>query len=240
MVSENQAPKSDFSIVIPCKNEEKYIGNLLESISIQTVVTPQTPVIIADARSTDNTLQIIESYKDRLNIKVIEGGYPAVGRNRGASQAKTKYILFLDADVRLGGKSFISKALHLAEKKELYLITSHIKCPDGNWFDKFFWFVYSLFLFLHRITGNVSAGMMMFTNREFFNSVGGFDENIILGEDLEYARHVPKNRFGVIHAHILTDNRRFQKMGYFKTILSYVLVFSSKKFRYRQNTYYFK
>jgi glycosyltransferase involved in cell wall biosynthesis len=237
---QSSALENDFSIIIPCKNEENYIGNLLESIQNQTVVNSQTPIFIADANSTDNTLSIINSYKEKLNIKVIEGGYPSVGRNRGAALAKTKYLLFLDADVRLGGENFIKKAINLANHKDLFLVTSYIKCPEGNLFDKFFWLIYGLFLIMNKIVGPVSAGMMMFCNREFFNSVGGFDEHIILGEDVEMAKAAPRNKFGVINAHILIDNRRFQKMGYIKTILSYVLAFSSKKFRYRQNTYYFK
>lgn len=236
----NNALENDFSIIIPCKNEENYIGNLLESIHNQTVVNSQTPIFIADANSTDNTLAIINTFKDKLNIKVIEGGYPSVGRNRGAALSRTKYLLFLDADVRLGGENFIKKALELAIQKDLYLVTSYIKCPEGNLFDKFFWLVYGFFLLLNKIIGPVSAGMMMFCKRDFFNSVGGFDEHIILGEDVEMAKAAPRNKFGVINAHILIDNRRFQKMGYLKTILSYVLAFSSKKFRYRQNTYYFK
>jgi glycosyltransferase involved in cell wall biosynthesis len=236
----NAALEHNFSIIIPCKNEENYIGNLLESIHNQTVVNNQTPIFIADANSTDNTLEIINSFKDKLNIKVIEGGYPSVGRNRGAAFARTKYLLFLDADVQLGGENFIKKALDLANKKDLYLVTSYIKCPEGNLFDKFFWLIYGLFLLLNKIIGPVSAGMMMFCNRDFFNSVGGFDEHIILGEDVEMAKAAPRNKFGVINAHILIDNRRFQKMGYLKTILSYILAFTSKKFRYRQNTYYFK
>lgn len=236
----NSALENDFSIIIPCKNEENYIGNLLESIHNQTVVNSQTPIFIADANSTDNTLEIINSFNNKLNIKVIEGGYPSVGRNRGAALARTKFLLFLDADVRLGGENFIKKALELAIQKDLYLVTSYIKCPKGNLFDKFFWLVYGFFLLLNKIIGPVSAGMMMFCNRDFFNSVGGFDEHIILGEDVEMAKAAPRNKFGVINAHILIDNRRFQKMGYLKTIFSYVLAFSSKKFRYRQNTYYFK
>lgn len=232
--------EGDFSIVIPCKNEEQYIAQLLQSISIQSAVTKETPIFIADAGSTDSTIEVINTFKNQLNIQIVEGGYPSVGRNNGAKYAKTKYLLFLDADVQLGGKEFIQKTIDLAENKNLFLVTSFIKCPTGNVFDKFFWFVYGLFLLLYKIIGPISAGMFIFCNRAFFNSIGGFNEQIILGEDVEMSKAAPRNKFGVVNAHILIDNRRFLKMGYFKTILSYILVFTSKKFRYRQNTYYFK
>jgi len=56
-------------------------------------------VFLADAGSADGTREIALSYGDRLNIEVIPGGLPSVGRNAGARRAKSKYILFLDADV---------------------------------------------------------------------------------------------------------------------------------------------
>jgi glycosyltransferase involved in cell wall biosynthesis len=55
------------TIVIPCKNEETYIGHLLESLS-QQVGIGSTRIIVADADSTDNTLQVVKLYKDVLNI----------------------------------------------------------------------------------------------------------------------------------------------------------------------------
>src|SRR5450432_1023894 len=98
-----------FSIVIPCRNEEKYIGKLLESVSQQTIVNKNIPVFIADANSTDNTLRVIQSFQEKLNIQLVEGGYPPTGRNNGAKKVTTKYILFLDADIELGEKDSLEK-----------------------------------------------------------------------------------------------------------------------------------
>jgi len=43
-----------------------------------------TPVLVADASSTDGTPDIVRSFGDRLTVDVIPGGMPAVGRNRGS------------------------------------------------------------------------------------------------------------------------------------------------------------
>ena len=81
------------TIVIPTKNEETYLPRLLASISKQTLAPAQ--VIVADAQSTDATRQIALAH----GVRVVEGGMISCGRNAGARQAKTDFILFLDADV---------------------------------------------------------------------------------------------------------------------------------------------
>ena len=60
---------------------------------------PDTRILVADAQSTDKTRAVVESFRDRLNLEIIEGGLPSIGRNRGAQQADTRYVLFVDADV---------------------------------------------------------------------------------------------------------------------------------------------
>ncbi len=99
------------TIVIPCKNEERYIKHLLFALVEQGIGTTQ--IYLADARSTDSTRMLAETYAFELglNLKIIPGGLPAQGRNRGAKLAKTPYILFLDADVTFTHPQAIEEAL---------------------------------------------------------------------------------------------------------------------------------
>src|SRR5919204_5438532 len=93
---------SDLTIVIPAKNEALLIPRLLESLSRQDY--PQmrnTPVLVADAASTDGTPDVVLGFRDRLRVSVIRGGRPARGRNAGAALTDTKNVLFVDADVEL-------------------------------------------------------------------------------------------------------------------------------------------
>lgn len=80
------------SIIIPTYNEEEFLPDLLKSIKRQDF--KDLEVIIADANSTDKTVEIAKSYM----CKVVPGGLPAVGRNNGAKVAKGEILLFLDAD----------------------------------------------------------------------------------------------------------------------------------------------
>ncbi len=110
------------TIIIPCKNEENYIGHLLESLSQQNGIGG-VRILIADADSTDNTLQVIKLYNDVLNIEVIKGGPVSVGRNNGAKLVTTPYMLFLDADVRFFHPSAIYDTLYQMRTYNLDLMT---------------------------------------------------------------------------------------------------------------------
>jgi glycosyltransferase involved in cell wall biosynthesis len=223
------------SIVIPCKNEEKYIGKTLSSLLSQTAVNMQTPIIIADAGSTDDTLNIISNYSHRLNIKVVPGGLPAVGRNKGAAYTHSEYILFLDADVTLGEPTTIQNALDLAQQKNLDLVSSHIHSPNGNIADKMFWHLHG-FVSLTKIVGAYAAGMFIMMRSDAFNKLGGFNEHVALGEDWELTHQVAPAKFSINNSYINTTNRRFASQGYLKTFYQYLMVAASQKFRHANHT----
>src|ERR1041384_8192360 len=93
----NTSPKLTF--VIPAKNESRLLRTLLESLCRQDYpLMKSTKVFLADAGSTDGTQELALGFADRLEIEVIPGGLPSVGRNAGARRATTPYVLFIDAD----------------------------------------------------------------------------------------------------------------------------------------------
>ena len=83
------------SVVIPALNEEKFLPVLLESLKNQTFKDYE--VIVADAGSKDKTLEIAHSY----GARVVPGGMPGPGRNRGAEVATGEFLFFFDSDVLL-------------------------------------------------------------------------------------------------------------------------------------------
>lgn len=54
------------SIVIPCLNEERYITNLLDSLSDQDYGPDGVEVIVADGGSTDRTRDLVRDYPSRF------------------------------------------------------------------------------------------------------------------------------------------------------------------------------
>src|ERR1700739_2509681 len=106
------------------KNEAKLIPRLLTSLTNQDYSKmSSTRVLVADAGSTDGTQEIVLGFRDRLNVSVIPGGIPSVGRNQGASRAATPYVLFIDADIELADRSLVRKCLERAQSKRLHCVT---------------------------------------------------------------------------------------------------------------------
>ncbi len=122
----NNAPL--VSILIPARNEERNIGNCLESLC--ALDYPNFEVILIDDRSTDNTAAIVEDFarKDariRLlrNEKLQEGW---TGKNyalfAGQAQARGQWLLFSDADTIHSPES-LSQSLQFAQDKGLDMVT---------------------------------------------------------------------------------------------------------------------
>lgn len=87
------------SIIIPIYNGEKYIEGCLNSILNQTFNNYE--VVIVNDGSTDNTLKIIENYREsfeRIIIKTIKNSGPGVARNIGIELANGDLICFVDSD----------------------------------------------------------------------------------------------------------------------------------------------
>src|SRR6202451_2319732 len=128
---------SQLTIVIPAKNEAKLIPRLLTSLTNQDYSKmSSTRVLVADANSTDGTPEIVRGFRDRLTVSVIPGGVPSVGRNHGAAQADTPYVLFLDADIELADRSLVRRCVERAQAKQLHCVTTNILCNEGSWLDK--------------------------------------------------------------------------------------------------------
>jgi len=93
-------------VVMLTKNSDHLLFNCLTSIYLNI---PVKRLIIIDGFSTDNTLKIIDEFKNKYgNIKVIsEEGSRARAREKGIQEVKTEWFLFVDSDVILCNEWFI-------------------------------------------------------------------------------------------------------------------------------------
>ena len=86
------------SVIINCRNSEKYLSQCIDSVLIQTYTNYE--LIIVDNKSKDKTKTIIKSYNDSrikyyyLKTKLNLGG----ARNFALKKSKGKYIAFIDSD----------------------------------------------------------------------------------------------------------------------------------------------
>jgi chlorobactene glucosyltransferase len=116
------------SVLVPARNEENTIGNLLESLASQRVTDFE--VIICNDHSTDRTAEIARSFTPRLrNLSIIQppprpDGW--MGKNWACHQlslaATGDYLLFADADVTFAPEA-IAESIHAAATTNHGLIT---------------------------------------------------------------------------------------------------------------------
>ncbi|HXC43197.1 MAG TPA: glycosyltransferase [Candidatus Dormibacteraeota bacterium] len=203
--------------MIPAKNEAKLIPRLLTSLMNQDYSKmSSTRVLVADANSTDGTPEIVMSFRDRLNVSVIRGGMPSVGRNLGAARAESDYVLFLDADIELAHPCVVRRAVELAQRKQLHCVTTNILCQGGSWIDKLFYAGNDFFQYLSRLHHPFATGMFMLFDTNKFRELGGFHEQVAFAEDYLLSQQVARSRFGIVRGGVYTTNRRFQKMGHLR------------------------
>jgi len=169
---------------------------------------------LADADSTDRTVQIAAQFSDRLGIIVIRGGLPSVGRNSGARCASSRYILFIDADVEMAHPALLRRAIDLAKLQSLDCVTTDILCRGGDWRDRLLYGCNNIAQRLSRFHKPFATGMFMLIRKERFDAIGGFDELALYAEDYQLTRQIPRNRFRVVRGGIYSTNRRFLKMGH--------------------------
>jgi glycosyltransferase involved in cell wall biosynthesis len=200
------------TIVIPCKNEEVYIKNLLDSLRQQKI--GDTRIIIADC-STDNTRQAIKYNSAFLNIEIIEGGPVAVARNNGARLVTTPYILFIDSDVIFFNNYVIRDAVDEIVFNDLDLIGCNIKCYDNDWKAELGFMIFNKINKILKHFVPFAVGAFMLTRKDKFNEFGGFAEKFSTSEDYFLSRMYDPKKFKIINHYFGQDSRRFKKMGYF-------------------------
>ena len=87
------------SVIIPTYNGSKYLASALNSVVVQQ--DSEIECVVIDDGSTDDTLAIVESYQDKLNIELItkaRAGNWVANTNHALSVARGEYACFLHQD----------------------------------------------------------------------------------------------------------------------------------------------
>ena len=213
--------RDKLTIVIPCKNEEKYIERTIYSIALQKNIKG-TRIIVADAQSSDKTRELVltckQNLKDHLIIDLIEGGPVAVARNNGVKLVQTKYTLFLDADTSLNDNELIDDTIFQMYHYKLDLLTCKVKSYGKDIRTSIMFSLFNPINYLISKKTPFAIGMFFLTKTSIFNELGGFDETLKHSEDYWLSKQYNPKKFRITAHCIGQDDRRFKKMGYFGMI----------------------
>lgn len=127
------------SIISPCFNVERYIGRFLDSIINQTY--PNIEVILINDGSTDQTGQIIESYKDKIErkgykfilINQANAGQSAA-INQGLKVFVGEYMTWLDSDDALTPFAIEKKVDYFTRNPNVGLVVSRVEMVSDETF----------------------------------------------------------------------------------------------------------
>lgn len=223
------------SVIIPAYNEQSVIKKTLDSL-VNQESCGEFEVIFVDNASTDKTKSIANSYKDKLNISVIDEKTKGRGAARatGFKHAKGEILLSLDADT-IAPTDWICNMIKNFSDPKVIAVTGPWKIKDQNNVTNF-WvnnlqeianFPYRLAMGHYWITG-LNFGI----RKSVYERAGGFDATLNAHEDIDLTGRVRK--YGKIKyawdVAVETSGRRYKK-GFFaglwdyqKTAINYFLL----------------
>lgn len=192
------------SIVITTKNEEKVLGDLLGSLKTQSFKNFKT--ILVDNNSRDSTIEIAKKYRVKTFTK---GPERSVQRNFGVDKAKGKYILILDADMKLTKDVLKECDQEMAQNPTLAgLIIPEKSFGVGFWakckaFEREFY------------VGEESIEAARFFKRDLFQKFEGYDVSMTGPEDYDLPLRMKKSglKIGRIKSYILHNEKKFSPLG---------------------------
>lgn len=110
--------KIKLSVLIICRNEEKYISRCIDSLLNQENFNYDYEIIVADGMSDDNTYKIVDDYSNKhKNIVLIKNDKKIVppGLNKAIKISRGEIIVRCDAHT-IYDKNFLSNGLKLFEE----------------------------------------------------------------------------------------------------------------------------
>jgi len=209
-----------FSVLVPARNEEAHLGACLSSI--EAAAQPyqgQVETIVALNRCTDRTEEIARTHgaavvrEDARNLAKI--------RNGAARSARGEILVTIDADSTMSANMLSEIDCALARGDSIGggvpIIPERFSLGIA-----LTWLMLAPYaLIRHRVSGG-----LFWCRREDFEAIGGFDEGMVSGEDLDFALRL--KAYGKSHGKsfrtlwrtsIHTSARKFDALGDWHLVL---------------------
>jgi len=192
------------SVIIPCRNEKKFINRCLDSVILQDFPEEELEVLVIDGMSEDGTRAILKKYQKEYSfIKILDNPKKITpsALNIGIKSSKGEIIIRMDSHA-VYEKDYISKCVRYLKKynadniggiirtlpakdnitaKAIAISLSHFFGAGGSYFrigaEKPKW------------VDTVFGGCY---KKEVFKRVGFFNENLIRSQDMEFNLRLKK------------------------------------------------
>ena len=219
------------SVIIPTYNEETALPETLRDLLCQP---GDYELIIVDGVSSDRTCAIVAELALSPQSSALSTARllsspkgRAAQMNVGAKQANGEWLLFLHADTRLPDGAI--QRLNDMERDQAIQAGGFMHQFSGDdWRLKAISFLDNFRCTRSRI---IYGDQALFVRRKFFDRLGGFPNQPIL-EDVAFCEKVIKETGPVLlFPPVITDARKFLKMGIFRSFFRVLLIILHVEFR---------
>lgn len=169
------------SIIIPCKDESRDISGLLKDISVQ------------------------EKTFDTEVIRITGIAPPGKARNMGVNKACGSILIFIDCDIRLGNEKYLANLVeNLSKDNNIGAVCASLRLPpEASSFQLRYarQVLHCESPIVNKLTDVFTASSACFAiPKSIFLELGGFNENIIRGEDSELTARLIKAGYRAVLA----------------------------------------
>ncbi len=210
------------SVIVPAYNEESALPATLSGLLAQP---GEYEVIVVDGGSTDRTREIAQA-EPRVRLLAASKGR-AVQMNAGAKEARGEWLLFLHADTLMPDGALVR--LNQMEGDANVQAGGFLHQFSGrDWRLRLISFLDNFRCVRSRI---IYGDQAMFVRRTLFERLGGFPDQPIL-EDVAFCEKLIRMTEPVLFAPpVITDSRKFLKMGVWKSFARVLLIILHAQFR---------
>jgi succinoglycan biosynthesis protein ExoA len=187
------------SVVIPCFNEEQFIGTVLQNLAGQ-YQRGEYEIIVVDGQSTDATRSVIGGFATAnpgLRISVVDNParYIPVALNLGINAARGEFIIRMDAH-SVPSSNYVSRCVQLLKDEQASVVgmSWHIKPGDTSTVARAIAMAvahpfgvgdarYRLATTTAQFVDTVPFGAF---RKTLWQKVGGFNEDLLANEDYDF------------------------------------------------------
>jgi glycosyltransferase involved in cell wall biosynthesis len=191
------------SFIVPAYNEELELPATMEAIAAAAQDRAHEIIVVDDA-STDATAEIAR--QAHAIVVFINRRQIAASRNAGARAARGDILFFVDADTRINEKHVAGAVAALESGYaggSAQIIVAGTIPVWARILTRIFCVIY--------FGLNFGAGAFLFTTRESFNAIDGFNEELFIGEEVYFSLALRKiGRFKILREPILTSGRKLR------------------------------
>ena len=209
------------SFVIPAYNEERYLAATLTAIhEAMKEIGARYEVVVADDASTDHTATVAANLGAR--VVRVEKRQIAGTRNAGARATHGATLVFVDADTRVNAA--VMRGVIAAMESGAVAGGAGVRFDSAPpWANATVKVLVPFFR-----TMRWAAGCFLFSRRDVFDAVGGFDEAYYASEEIHMSRALGrKGRFVVLREAVTTSGRKTQKYSFWRSAGLFVRLMAS-------------